>query len=587
MKNSKNRVAKLRQIFAKNKITGFIIPRQDEFQGEYVAPCAERLKWLSGFGGSWGTAIVMQNKAAIFVDGRYTIQVREQVDMKVFDAEHLVSNPPTKWIEKNLQKNDRLGFDPWLLTISEVERLQKSCATVGAILVPVAHNLVDQIWDDQPAPPESEIIHHPMKYAGQSIADKLKTISGALKNANADATVLADPSSVAWAFNLRSTDIAHVPVALIRAIIKSDGSAEIFATAKRLTAECKKQLFTKIKIKAPKDFDRALQKLKGNVALDFAITPQAIKSQITKTIHLQDPCTFPRAQKNKTEQQGSRIAHIIDGVAMVKFLHWFEKTAQRGNLNEASASDQLSAYRDESDKIMDLSFGAISASGPNAAIPHYHLDRAKPRAIKRDEIYLIDSGGQYREGTTDITRTVIVGKPTTEMKDRFTRVLQGMIQLSMMSFPQGTTGAHLDAIARANLWKAGLDFDHGTGHGVGSYLSVHEGPARFSKVSNVELKPGMILSNEPGYYKAGYFGIRIENLLLITEPKKIKGGDRAMMSFETLNHCPIDQRLIDKQLLTPDEKTWLNAYHANVLKTLKSKLKDDTLQWLVKACQPL
>ena len=408
----------------------------------------------------------------------------------------------------------------------------------------------------------------------------------------ADHAVLAEPSSVAWVFNLRGRDVAYTPVVLAFAILHRKGKAELFAAAEAVPSDVRKVLRGHVVVRTPREFEKSLKALsKKRVLVDVQSTPdfvfQKLKSTNAEVVMGRDPCTLPKAQKNSVEQQGARDAQRRDGVALSNFLHWFVVEAPKENLTEGAAAAKLLEFRKDTGLLQDLSFETIPAAGPNAAIPHYHKPNAQGRAIKLNEIFLIDSGGHYRDGTTDVTRTMIVGKPTAEMKDRFTRVLKGMIALSRLRFPEGTTGGHIDALARASLWAAGLDFDHGTGHGVGSYLSVHEGPARISMASQVPLRPGMILSNEPGYYKPGHYGIRIENLLLITEPESVKGGERKMMSFETLTLAPIDRLLIDTSLLTRDELKWLDAYHFRVLKEVGSQMSGAAKLWMKQACASL
>ncbi len=584
----------LRAEMKRQKLQGYIVPRQDEFQGEYVAAYAERLKWLTGFAGSWGLAIITQKKAAIFVDGRYTIQVREQIDIAHITPQHLVDEPPSKWIEGHLKKNDRIGFDPWLTTASDAKNFATACAKVGAKLVPVPKNLIDRIWADQPARPVKPLTVQPLQFAGRSVADKLSDVCLELSNAKADAVVLAEPSSVSWILNIRGNDVPFTPVVLAYAIIHRKGRPEMFVDAKRLPEDVQAHLKATAIIRKPEELDVSLKKLgakKATVLIDANSAPEKIRSVLAASGAVIkegiDPCTMPKARKNKTEQEGARSAQRRDGVALSNFLHWLSIAAPQGQLTEATAADKLTAFRQATGVLMDLSFGTISAAGPNAAIPHYHVDPEHCRAINNNEIYLIDSGGQYQDGTTDVTRTVIIGKPTDEMRDRFTRVLKGMIGISTICFPKGSTGSHIDVLARAALWKAGLDYDHGTGHGVGSYLSVHEGPARISKTSHVVLQPGMILSNEPGYYKQGEFGIRIENLLLVKEATDIEGGDRPMMSFETLTFAPIDRNLIDTKLLTREELHWLDAYHAKVMKDVGNFMSGPALEWMKQTCAAL
>ena len=592
--NTRARLAELRALLKTQNLNGFIIPRQDEFQGEYVASYAERLKWLTGFAGSWGLAIVTQSKAAIFVDGRYTVQVREQVDTKLITPQHLVDEPPTKWIEANLKKGDRLGFDPWLITAGEAKRFTAACEKAGAKLIAVAKNPIDKIWPDQPARPQNPLSVQPLQFAGRSVKDKLADMSKAMIKAGADAAVLAEPSSVSWVFNIRGGDVPFTPVVLAYAILHKRGKAELFIDKTKLPEDVRDHLKATTIIRKPEDLTvtlKSLGKKKAKVLIDPSSAPDivrgALKSAGASIVEGQDPCTMPKACKNKNELNGARAAQLRDGMALSRYLHWLSIEAPKGHLTEATAAERLAAFRNDTGVLLDLSFSTISAAGPNAAIPHYHVDPDNCRAINNNEIYLIDSGGQYQDGTTDVTRTVIIGQPTDEMKDRFTRVLKGMIAISTICFPKGTTGGHIDAFARTALWKVGLDFDHGTGHGVGSYLSVHEGPARISKAGNVELQPGMILSNEPGYYKAGHFGIRIENLLIVKEPEDIKDGERPMMSFETLTFAPIDRNLIDTKLLTPEELQWLNAYHAKVLKDVGSQMDGSASEWLTHACAPM
>jgi Xaa-Pro aminopeptidase len=585
----KSRVNALRLLLKKQRLTGLIIPRQDEFQGEYVAAYAERLRWLTGFAGSWGMAILTLSKGAIFVDGRYTIQVRQQVDTKLFTPHHLIDEPPATWITENLKKGDVLGYDPWLLTSDQAERFAAACAKVGAKLVPLTANPIDTIWEDQPKRPTASLSVQPLQFAGQSVAEKLAMIAKLLGKAGADATVLTQPDSVAWAFNIRGHDVPYTPVVLAYAILRKKGKAELFIDKIKLPEDVQAHLKKSVTIKKPAEFESSLKALgKSTVQIDKNWAPAKIKLALAKAkiINATDLCILPKAKKNNTEQEGARAAHRRDGVAMSRFLCWLEEAAPQGGLTEWSAAEKLQQFRKDTGMLLDLSFGSIAGAGPNAAIPHYHVNPDDCLPLNINEIFLIDSGGQYQDGTTDITRTVIVGEPTEEMKDRFTRVLKGMIDVSRIRFPKGTCGSQIDALARQSLWAAGLDYDHGTGHGVGSYLSVHEGPARINKSDRTPLESGMILSNEPGFYKQNEFGIRIENLLLIHEAKNVDGGERPMLGFETLTLCPIERRLIDTRLLTRDELHWLDTYHARVLKEVGDHLSGDELTWLRKACAP-
>lgn len=584
------RLARLRAELKRLKLSAFLVPRQDEFQGEYVAPYAERLKWLTGFSGSWGLAIVGLRKAAIFVDGRYTIQVKEQVDTRLFTPRHLTDQPPAQWIAQNLKKGDRLGFDPWLVTVDQARRHAEACAAVGAVFAPVASNPIDAIWMDQPARPTTPLAIHPTRFAGRSATDKLKDIRKAI--AGHDAVVLTQPDSVAWIFNLRGFDVPFTPVVAAYAIIHATGKAELFIAPEKLTGEVRAHLGKIAVTRRPADIAASLKALKGKkVLIDPASTPEAIRAALAKARASvatgADPCLLPKARKNRIEQEGARLAQRRDGAAVARFLHWLDREAPRGRLTELDAASKLKEFRAETGELKDLSFETIAAAGPHAAIPHYHATEQSNAPLKPNGIFLIDSGAQYLDGTTDITRTVIIGQPTDEMKDRFTRVLKGMIALSRIRFPKGTCGSQLDVLARAALWTAGLDFDHGTGHGVGSYLSVHEGPARINKADRTALEPGMILSNEPGCYKEGHYGIRIENLVMVHEARDIAGGDRPMLGFETLTLCPIDRRLIDVSLLLPDEIAWLDAYHARVWEELGDLMTGEEREWLKQACAPL
>ncbi len=588
----KSRVALLRAELKKRKLTGFFVPRADEFQGEYVGAYAERLRWLTNFRGSAGVAIVTLKSAAIFVDGRYVIQVRQQVDEKIFAPFHLMEEPPAAWIAKHLKKGDRLGFDPWLVTADQARRLHEACESVGASFVALETNPIDAVWKDQPARPAAALSIQPTQFAGRTAADKLKDIRKAL--GSHDAVVLTQPDSVSWLFNLRGFDVPHTPVVSAYAILPAKGKAELFIAREKLTDDVTAHLSKIAVARPPKDIAAALKalgKAKAKVLIDPAATPERIreilsraKAQVTLGA---DPVALPKARKNGVEQQGARNAQRRDGVAVSRFLCWLEQEAPNGALTELDAAAKLKAFREATGELKDLSFETIPAAGPHAAIPHYHATEESNRKLGKGEIFLVDSGAQYIDGTTDITRTVIIGTPTDDMKDRFTRVLKGMIGLSMIRFPKGTTGSQLDVLARQHLWLAGLDFDHGTGHGVGAYLSVHEGPARINKSDRTPLEPGMILSNEPGYYKQGAYGIRIENLLMVHEPKPVDGGERQMLGFETLTLAPIDRRLIDAGLLSAAERHWLDAYHARVLKEVGDHLDGAELAWLKTACAPL
>jgi Xaa-Pro aminopeptidase len=502
-----------------------------------------------------------------------------------------MTSPPTDWVAKSFKKGARVGYDPRILSIADAKRYSTACEKAKLKFVPVNRNPIDAIWKDQPQRPQSPIVDHPLKYAGRSVAQKLKDIRRSLKEKGADAVILADPTSVAWAFNLRGNDVPFTPVALCYAMIPATGKAHLFVDGKRLSSALQKSIKTHATCSGA-NVDAVLSSLgkrKVKVMLDPIAAPDHFRLALQKSgasiVENPDPCMLPKAMKNNAEQQGARNAQLRDGAALSSFLSWLENTAISGKLSEGEAAKKLLSFRQENKELRDLSFESISAAGPHSALPHYHA-HGNGRRLALNSIYLIDSGGQYPDGTTDVTRTVIIGKASEEMCDRFTRVLKGMIAVSLIQFPEGTTGAHLDALARAALWKAGLDFDHGTGHGIGSYLSVHEGPQRISKSGTAALKPGMIISNEPGYYKTGHFGIRIENLLLVTAPRKAKGGERAMLGFETLTFAPIDRRLIDTKLLTREELHWIDGYHSEVWSKLQNRVNAAAKPWLKEACAP-
>ncbi|MBH0236702.1 aminopeptidase P family protein [Methylobrevis albus] len=589
------RVGLLRRELARRGLDGFLVPLADEHQGEYIPPSAQRLAWLTGFAGSAGLAIVLADQAAIFVDGRYTLQVREQVDTAVFEPKHLVDDPPAKWLAGVVQAGARIGLDPWLHTVSEVRRLKAALAEAGAEVVAVADNPLDAVWADRPAPPLGAVSLYNESLAGEGRADKLARIGERVAAAKAEAVVLTQPDSIAWVLNIRGTDVTHNPVPLSFAILKAEGRPQFFVDGRKLSNAVRSELEASVDVGEPAGFPAALAALAEGgtrVLLDPKLAADRIATVLTEAgatlVEGDDPVVLPKAQKNAAELAGARAAHRRDGAAMVRFLAWLDAEAPRGGLDEVAVAKALEAFRAEGGGLKEISFDTISGAGPHAAIPHYRVSTASSLPLQPGEIFLIDSGGQYLDGTTDVTRTVIVGVPTAEMRDRNTRVLKGMIAISRARFPKGTTGAHLDILARQALWSAGLDFDHGTGHGVGAYLSVHEGPQRISKTGHVELLPGMILSNEPGYYKAGAYGIRIENLLAVTPAQAIEGGERPMLGFETLTLVPIDRRLIEPALLAPDEIAWLDAYHARVKAVIGPAIRDpETLAWLDLATAPL
>ncbi|MFL4468190.1 aminopeptidase P family protein [Brucella melitensis] len=577
-------------------LDGFLVPRADEHQGEYVPPHAQRLGWLTGFTGSAGAALVLKNSAYIFVDGRYELQVRAQTDGKVFSYESLVSNPPASWLAEN-GKGLTIGFDPWLHTIYEAEALRNALEKQGGQLIPVETNLVDAVWDDQPEAPAAEVTIQPARFSGHEAKDKISEMKAAVAASGASATVLTDPSSVAWVFNIRGKDVSNTPLPLSFAIIPAQGEPELFIDERKLAIEPRAYLTQLAKLSAPADLEGHLgaRAARGEaILLDPVLAAEKLRLIVTSAggsvIEGKDPARIPRAIKNKAELDGSRAAHERDGVAMVNFLSWID--AQKpGTIDEISAAKKLeesraNAGRDFQMPLEDISFDTISGAGPNGAIIHYRVNTDTNRTLQDGELYLVDSGAQYRDGTTDITRTVPIGRIDPETVKAFTLVLKGVIAITTARFPKGTRGQDIDILARIALWKHGFDYAHGTGHGVGSYLSVHEGPQSISRKGAQELLPGMILSNEPGYYKPGAFGIRIENLIIVTEPEVLPGGDIPMMGFETLTFCPIDRRLVDKALLTQEELDWLNTYHAKVRAKLSGHLGDAERKWLEAATAP-
>ncbi len=585
-------VAALRVELKRRGLDGFMVPRADRQQNEYLSASEERLAWVTGFTGSAGAAAVLTAHAALFVDGRYTLQAETQTDKTIFSIEHLVEHPPEKWIEEKLKRGARLGYDPWLHTSEQAEKLRKACATAGAELVAVDTNPIDVLWHDRPPPPSGAVTLRDIKFAGESAPDKLKRISAELTKLRADALLVSDPQNVAWAFNIRGADVAHTPLALAFALVPREGRPALYVDGAKLNNTVRDVLKDFTDVRAPDDLIGDLGKLKDKtVRLDQGSAADAFTRPLAdhgaKPQRGADPIALLKAIKNPVEIDGSRAAHKRDGAAMVRFLAWFDKESATGKLTEIDAVAALESFRRDTGVLKDISFPTIAGAGSNGAIVHYRVTRASNRHIGKNELFLINSGAQYEDGTTDITRTVVVGEPTDEMRDRFTRVLKGHIAIATAVFPDGTSGAQLDPLARVALWQAGLDFDHGTGHGVGSYLSVHEGPARISKLGTVALRRGMILSNEPGYYKPGAYGIRIENLVLVTAGPKPKGAEKPLNGFETLTLAPIDRRLIDLRMLAPDERAWLDAYHARVHEVLGPLVDAPTRNWLATVTKPL
>lgn len=586
----KERVEALRAELKRRGFDGFIIPRNDEHFGEWVPASAERLAWLTGFGGSAGVAIVLADRAAIFVDGRYTLQVVDQVDTSIFETRHVTEEPATNWLAEALGDGQKLAFDPWLHTEAGLKRLASAAANAGAELVATDSNPVDAVWQDQPAPPMAPVVPHDLKFAGEPHGEKRSRIAADLKAQGIDAAVLTLPESVAWLLNIRGSDVPRTPLPLGFAVLHADAGVDLYMAPAKLAQDTRTHLGPDVRLHEPGGLLEALDALSGKTVLVdgascVAAVTRRLKAAGAKLISGDDPTALPKARKNPVEASGTRSAHVRDGAAVSRFLHWVDSQTP-GAFDEMAAADRLEQFRREDNLLRDLSFDTISGSGPNGAIVHYRVSDESNRKVGAGELFLVDSGGQYLDGTTDITRTIAIGEPSAEMRDRFTRVLKGHIALARARFPKGTSGSQLDTLARLPLWEAGIDFDHGTGHGVGSYLSVHEGPQRISKVPNsVALEPGMIVSNEPGYYKTGEYGIRIENLVMVVEDE-VSGGERPTLAFETLTQAPIDLRLVDVSLLDETERDWLNAYHAGVRERL-TPLVGDAADWLETATRPV
>jgi Xaa-Pro aminopeptidase len=598
MSTTSARLGALRTQLAADGLDGFVVPLTDEHMSEYVGDYAQRLAWLTGFGGSAGSAAVLADQAAMFTDGRYTVQVRQQVPADLFSYQDVPKTSAAQWLAERAQAGQRFGHDPWLHTRAWAAGTMALLKARGAELVAVANNPIDAVWVDRPAPSLAPIEVHGDEFAGQSHAEKRAQVAAWLGTNGCDAVVIAALDSVAWLLNVRGRDVPRTPVALAFAIVHADASVDLFTAPAKITPALTAHLGPEVRCHPRDGFEAAL---KGFAGRRVSADPQSCVAAIfdaldaggATIVEARDPCVLPRAIKNKVEMAGTVAAHVRDGAALTRFLAWFDREAPKGGLDELSAAERLRQFRNETNSLEDLSFDTISAAGPNAALPHYRVSAETNLPIPMDSIYLVDSGGQYRDGTTDVTRTMVVGTPTAEMKDRFTRVLKGHIALARAIFPAGTKGVQLDALARQHLWAAGLDYNHGTGHGVGSYLSVHEGPQRIAAAWSAQpggdepLQPGMILSNEPGYYKTGAYGIRIENLVLV-EPRQAEGAERELLGFRELTLAPIDKRLVDVALLTPDERAWWNDYHARVAAEIGPLITDAADQaWLAEACAPL
>ncbi|TAH32611.1 MAG: aminopeptidase P family protein [Alphaproteobacteria bacterium] len=575
---------KLRQKLHEMDLDGFIVPHGDEYQNEYLPDCSKRLEFLTGFSGSAGAAIVLRNKAAVFADGRYTIQVKKQVDAKQFEICHLIASPPADWLAKNAANGAKIGYDPSLHTMPELDRYSAALKDKNIGLEAVAQNPIDQIWAARPKPPVMPVQIWDKKYAGLSFAQKRAQIAELLQDAGCAAVVLTQPDSIAWLLNIRGADIPFNPLALSFAVLHANETLDWYINGRKLDNTVRKYLGNTVSVRREEDFLSDFKSLRGKkVWIDPATANLQIKSTLCESgadlYRAEDPCVLPKACKNKTEQSGMRAAHKRDGVAMAKFLHWLDGQNPAKH-DEISVAEKLAQFRGADRLYRGDSFDTIAGFGKNGAIVHYRADPKTKSKLSANNILLLDSGAQYLDGTTDITRTISLGKVTAEQRDRFTRVLRGHIALATAQFPEGTSGSQLDSLARQFLWQAGLDYDHGTGHGVGCYLCVHEGPQRISKVPNrVALRPGMVISNEPGYYKTGEYGIRIENLIMVNAAK----GKKGFLEFETLTLAPIDRKLVDAKMLSSSERKWLNDYHARVYRVLHKKLDKKQAAWLKKA----
>ena len=593
MSSYEDRLKALRAQLVRQKLDGFVVPLTDEHMSEYVGAYAQRLAWLTGFQGSAGSAVVLPEEAAIFVDGRYTLQVREQVDGAHWQYESVPQTSIAAWLKDHAIEGARIGYDSWLHTRAWVKQATEALAQKGAELVAVDTNPVDAVWPDRPAPSDAKLVVHEDRYAGKNAAEKRADIADWLVSKKADAAVLSALDSIAWAFNIRGKDVERTPVALAYAIVHADATADLYVAPEKMDEAVAKHLGNAVRIHDRAAFADALADLQGKTVVAdperaVAAIFEALDAGGAQILSLRDPAVLPKAIKNDTEIAGHKAAQERDGAALSRFLHWIAVEAPKGGLTELSASDRLEAFRKETGLLEDLSFDTISGAGPNGAVVHYRVEEKTNRPIETGSFYLVDSGGQYRDGTTDVTRTIAIGSPSEEMKQRFTLVLKGHIALARAVVPLGTRGGQLDVLARQYLWAQGLDYAHGTGHGVGSFLSVHEGPQRIATFGGGDepLVAGMILSNEPGYYKTGEYGIRIENLVLVEE-RAIAGGEKPMLGFETLTFAPIDRNAIATDLLDAGERAWVDAYHAQVLAVVGPQLDGEALAWLQTACAPL
>ena len=583
----------IRKAMAEQGLDGFVTPHEDEHQNEYLPAANDRLAWATGFTGSAGAAVILKDKAAIFVDGRYTLQVRDQVDQGVFEIRDLVEGGVPAYLEA-APKGSVIGYDPRLHSPDALARLQAAVAKAGAKLKPVSPNPLDTAWGvARPAQPTAPIVPHPLQYSGEDSSAKRHRLGQALAERGADVAVITAPASIAWLFNVRGGDVIRSPLPIGQAILGADGSARLFLDPAKVTADLPAWLGNEVRLETPDDLPQALADLKGRQVL---VDPAQSSAWYFETLGAagagvqrgDDPCLLPRACKNAVEIEGAKRAHVRDGAALSQFLHWIATEGQTNPPDEIEAVAKLEGFREATGALKDLSFDTIAGALSNGALPHYRPTSRLNTRTTEGSLLLVDSGGQYLDGTTDVTRTMAIGDPSAEMCERFTLVLQGHLALTRVRFPVGTTGSALDALARVAMWSRGLDYDHGTGHGVGSYLGVHEGPHRIAKAPNtVALRPGMIVSNEPGYYKEGGYGIRIENLQFVTEPEIPPGGERPMLGFEPLTLAPIDRRLVVAEMLTGEERAQFDAYHARVLKEVGPLVPANVAAWLADVCAPL
>ena len=580
----------LRRELAAQGLDGLYVPHDDEYQNEYLPDANERLAWATGFTGSFGSAFVFTDKAVLFADGRYTLQAADQTDPALVNVEGIPDPGAFGWLAKQSLAGKRVGYDPRLMSPNDVAALGAAAAKAGCVLVAVTENPIDKAWKGRPPQPMEKVVPHAVKHAGAAHNDKLDAVGVQLAKDGADAAVLTSPASLAWAFNIRGGDVSCTPLPLGRAILYADGSAELFIDEAKTDGALRRHLGNTVTLRPLSQLEDGLASLSGKtVSLDPDVASawffDRLAASGAKILRQRDPVALPRACKNAAEIKGTTAAHARDGVALTRFLHWLDTEAQSGEVTEIDTVMKLEAFREDLGSLNDLSFPSISGAGPNGALPHYRVSTASNRKLARGSLFLIDSGGQYLDGTTDVTRTVPIGQPSGDMIRHYTLVLKGHIALAAVRFPAGTTGTHLDILARHALYQAGLDYQHGTGHGVGVYLGVHEGPHRIAKVWNaVPLMPGMIVSNEPGFYKAGEYGIRIENLQYVIPPAAIPGGEIPMLGFECLTFAPLARRLIDVKLLSKEERVYVNDYHKRVWKLLNRKLEGEVKDWLKAAC---